>query len=102
MSVYRPRQPSRRVRHPSGPACAGEAVAIAGASALTAGQDRRGVTYLRCGGCGATAGYVQREPRYGRLVHGFFDRHGLCGNAVEISAAQHPAGKPGKPAPSGI
>ena len=64
----------------------------AGAAALTAPPGPRpSATYLRCGGCGAAAVYAQSEPGYGRLVHGFLDWHEQCGNAVEISAALHPA-----------
>jgi hypothetical protein len=61
-----------------------------GAAALTAPPSpRAGVTYLRCGGCGASAVYAQSKQGYGRLVHGFLDRHEHCGNAVEISAARN-------------
>ncbi len=70
-------------------------------SALTTGHNRDGVTHnrgastiFRCGGCGAAAVFVQRERRYGRLVHGFFDQHERCGGAVDISAAQPAAGTP--------
>lgn len=59
-------------------------------------QNRGASTCFRCGGCGATAVFVQHERQYGRLVHGFFDQHERCGGAVEISAARpaqaHPAG----------
>jgi hypothetical protein len=70
-------------------------------SALTTGHNQDGVTQnqgastiFRCGGCGATAVFVQRERRYGRLVHGFFGQHERCPGAVDISAARPPAPAP--------
>jgi len=36
--------------------------------------------------------FGHRDRQYGRLVHDFLDRHGQCGNAVEISAARQHAG----------
>jgi hypothetical protein len=62
--------------------------AAAASAPTSAVSDCGGATYLRCGGCGATAVFVQRERCYGRLVHGFLDRHGACGNAVEITATR--------------
>lgn len=49
-------------------------------------------TYLRCAGCGTAAMFGHRDRQYGRLVHDFLDRHGQCGDAVEISAARQYAG----------
>ena len=36
--------------------------------------------------------FGHRDRQYGRLVHDFLDRHGQCGDAVEISAARQYAG----------
>lgn len=70
-------------------------------SALTTGHNQHGgtqnqgaSTIFRCGGCGATAVFAQRERHYGRLVHRFFDQHEHCSGAVDISAAHSPAPAP--------
>ena len=52
-------------------------------------------TYLRCAGCGTATTFGHRDREYGRLVRDFLDRHGQCGNAVEISSARQHAGPPG-------
>jgi hypothetical protein len=48
-------------------------------------QNRGGTTSFRCGGCGAASQFAHREQQYGPLVHSFLDKHGQCGNAVEIT-----------------
>ena len=63
------------------------------ATARTVIQNRPDdATYLRCAGCGTATMFGHRDREYGRLVHDFLDRHGQCGNAVEISAARQHAG----------
>jgi hypothetical protein len=57
-------------------------------------QNQGASTIFRCGGCGATAVFAQRDRQYGRLAHRFFDQHERCGGAVGISAAQPAAGTP--------
>lgn len=58
------------------------------AGVLAADQNQGRTTSFRCGGCGVTSEFAQREQQYGRLVHSFLDQHGQCGNAVEISAGR--------------
>jgi hypothetical protein len=49
---------------------------------------RGDATWLRCGGCGASATLAPSERHYGQLVHGFVDRHESCGGAVTLRGSR--------------
>ena len=52
------------------------------------GALRGDATWLRCGGCGASATLAPSERHYGQLVHGFVDRHESCAGAVTLRGSR--------------
>jgi hypothetical protein len=54
---------------------------------LVANQNWGGTTSFHCGGCGIATQFDTSEQQYGSLVRLFLDQHGLCGDAVDITAA---------------